>query len=207
MPVENRNPSFSKSISIQFKSFSIRKHLYTDMERISGIWEIELQAVLEINKLGHRKRILYSVGSVPPNIGAQLTALGNSTTAEGSQRNASGTTATMNSDSSTGEQRRNHRKNRQAPKPPTNESILAKMNELKLEIRAPAELLLGFPTGLSTQWRHTAEALVSGAVKYEVNVSIPSTSRFSLTYLTRIYLVAVSGLDCGERATWNGINA
>lgn len=154
-----------------FHPWSLRKHLYTDMERISRIWEIELQAVLEIIKLGHRKRILYSVGAVPPTIGAQLTALGNSTTTESSQRNASGT---MNSDSSTVEQRRNHRKNRQAPKPPTNESILAKMNELKLEIRAPSELLLGFPTGLSTQWRHTAETLVSGAVKYEVNVSISS---------------------------------
>jgi hypothetical protein len=31
------------------------------MERIYRVWEIELQAVLEINKLGHRKRILYSV--------------------------------------------------------------------------------------------------------------------------------------------------
>lgn len=31
------------------------------MERVLRIWEIELQAVLEINKLGHRKRILYSV--------------------------------------------------------------------------------------------------------------------------------------------------
>lgn len=46
--------------------FHCRKHLYTDMERISRIWEIELQAVLEINKLGHRKRILYSVGATPP---------------------------------------------------------------------------------------------------------------------------------------------
>lgn len=36
------------------------------MERISRIWEIELQAVLEINKIGHRKRVLYSVGAVPP---------------------------------------------------------------------------------------------------------------------------------------------
>lgn len=141
------------------------------MERISGIWEIELQAVLEINKLGHRKRILYSVGAAAPKIGSQLTAYTNSATTESSQRNASSTMASTNSDSNTGEQRRNHRKNRQAPKPPTNESILAKMNELKLEIRAPSELLLGFPTGLSTQWRHTAEALVSGAVKYEVNVS------------------------------------
>lgn len=38
------------------------------MERISRIWEIELQAVLEINKLGHRKRILYSVGATPPKL-------------------------------------------------------------------------------------------------------------------------------------------
>lgn len=35
------------------------------MERISRIWEIELQAVLEINKIGHRKRMLYSVGATP----------------------------------------------------------------------------------------------------------------------------------------------
>lgn len=35
------------------------------MDRISRIWEIELQAVLEINKIGHRKRILYSVGAAP----------------------------------------------------------------------------------------------------------------------------------------------
>lgn len=138
------------------------------MERISRIWEIELQAVLEINKLGHRKRILYSVGAAPPKIGTQLTALANSALTESSQRNASSAMATTtNSDSITGEQRRNHRKNRQAPKPPTNEN-------LKLEIRAPSELLLGFPTGLSTQWRHTADALVSGAVKYEVNVSVSS---------------------------------
>lgn len=42
------------------------------MERVSKIWEIELQAVLEINKLGHRKRILYSVAErnklLPPNL-------------------------------------------------------------------------------------------------------------------------------------------
>lgn len=49
-----------------------RSHLYADMERVSKIWEIELQAVLEINKLGHRKRILYSVAErnklLPPNL-------------------------------------------------------------------------------------------------------------------------------------------
>ena len=41
------------------------------MEKIFKVWEIELQAVLEINKIGHRKRILHSlIGQrlEPPNI-------------------------------------------------------------------------------------------------------------------------------------------
>lgn len=33
-----------------------------DMDRICRIWEIELQTVIEINKIGHRKRMLHSVG-------------------------------------------------------------------------------------------------------------------------------------------------
>jgi hypothetical protein len=39
------------------------RHLYTDMERIKKIWEIELTAVLDILKSGHRRRILASVNS------------------------------------------------------------------------------------------------------------------------------------------------
>lgn len=76
--------------------------------------------------------------------------------------------------------RPNHRKNRQAPKPPTqqnkslDESALNNIvdSTANLEIRAPAELLLGFPTGLRTQWRHSAEVLITSSVKYEVNVSV-----------------------------------
>lgn len=69
--------------------------------------------------------------------------------------------------------RPNHRKNRQAPKPPTQAKIANDLKETttNLEIRAPSELLLGFPTGLRTQWRHSAEMLITGSVKYEVNVS------------------------------------
>lgn len=40
---------------------TFRKHLYTDLDRIARIWEIELTAVLEITKPGHRRRILASV--------------------------------------------------------------------------------------------------------------------------------------------------
>lgn len=32
------------------------------MDRICRIWEIELQTVIEIHKIGHRKRMLHSVG-------------------------------------------------------------------------------------------------------------------------------------------------
>lgn len=59
----------------------------------------------------------------------------------------------------------------QPPKPPAN-----------LEIRAPAELLLGVPVGLQANWRHQPADLVGGLIKYEVNVShkIPSTYIFHL---------------------------
>lgn len=75
------------------------------------------------------------------------------------------------------ENRPNHRK-KMAPKPPTqqpksvDESALNNVVEstTNLEIRGPSELLLGFPHGLRTQWRHSAEVLVTGAVKYDVNV-------------------------------------
>lgn len=71
------------------------------------------------------------------------------------------------------------RKNRQAPKPPIqkqqqNDDLIEQTTNL--EIRAPSELLLGFPPNLRTQWRHSAEVLIAGAVKYEVNVSQTKTT-------------------------------
>lgn len=40
---------------------TFKRHLYADMERVRRIWEVELTAVLEIQKVGHRRRILASV--------------------------------------------------------------------------------------------------------------------------------------------------
>lgn len=85
--------------------------------------------------------------------------------------------------------RPNHRKNRQAPKPPVqqlkslDESLLNNTIESasNLEIRAPSELLLSFPTGLRTQWRHSAEILITGSVTYEVNVR---TADFDLFFIS-----------------------
>lgn len=48
------------SIGLECYIDTFRKHLYTDLERIARIWEVELTAVLEITKPGHRRRILSS---------------------------------------------------------------------------------------------------------------------------------------------------
>lgn len=51
------------SIGLACYADTFRRHLYTDLERIARIWEVELTAVLEIGKAGHRRRILSSVGT------------------------------------------------------------------------------------------------------------------------------------------------
>jgi ankyrin repeat and SAM domain-containing protein 1 len=50
-----------RNINLELYSDTFRKHLYVDMDRVKRIWEVELTAVLEIQKPGHRKRILASV--------------------------------------------------------------------------------------------------------------------------------------------------
>lgn len=162
------------------------------MERISGVWEIELQAVLEINKLGHRKRILYSVGATSPKAEKQLMVSLHRTIGS-SNKLPSSNTKNGTTDNSN-EQRRSHRKNRQAPNPPgykaaTSDSTIKPIDS-NLEIRDPSELLLGFPTGLTTQWRHRADVLVHDSVKYEVNVNIFQSNQLNQSlYIIFYYLL------------------
>lgn len=40
------------------------KHLYNTIDSVCGVWDVELQTVLEINKLGHRRRILQSLAYI-----------------------------------------------------------------------------------------------------------------------------------------------
>ncbi|XP_018359493.1 PREDICTED: ankyrin repeat and SAM domain-containing protein 1A-like isoform X2 [Trachymyrmex cornetzi] len=183
-----------KSIHMENYTETFRKHLYTDMDRVKRIWEVELAAVLEIQKPAHRKRILASVSG--PNsaraqtrngTGANLEDLNKDlntlktniqqlkeeireklpeTTAEGNGSTSitSGTNATA-----TGTLR--HRKNRPAPQPPQRPSSHngAISAPEQLEIRAPSELLFGVPSTLKTQWRHQPKALVTGCVTYIAN--------------------------------------
>lgn len=85
--VEKRNGSHGQSVEEWLKSIHLenyaetfRKHLYTDMDRVKRIWEVELAAVLEIQKPAHRKRILASVNS--PNSARAETRNGTGTNLE-----------------------------------------------------------------------------------------------------------------------------
>jgi ankyrin repeat and SAM domain-containing protein 1 len=144
------------------------------MEKICKVWEIELQAVLEINKIGHRKRILYSlIGQrlEPPNIeeineesSNILDILLQNESRENNNVKSEPKKPLITNKSISSR----HRKNRPAPPPP-----IQKISN-DLEIRAPSELLLSNQGSLQAQWKHSATTLVSGAIKYEVFVCLTS---------------------------------
>lgn len=60
---QNVVKNWLKRIHLEQYYDTFNKHLYHDMERIKRIWDVELSAVLDIEKVGHRKRILASVSS------------------------------------------------------------------------------------------------------------------------------------------------
>lgn len=142
------------------------------MDKIHRVWEIELQAVLEINKIGHRKRILYSLSRCDETSKADENTMNNNNNNDiniKSDTNSSETNST-NSSSKVEKKmdpanpvRHKNRKNRQAPKPPTQTN--------NLEIRQPSELLLTNQGSLNAQWKHSSAALVSESIKYEAFVS------------------------------------
>lgn len=143
------------------------------MEKIFKVWEIELQAVLEINKIGHRKRILYSlIGKrlEPPNIeeineesSNILDILLQNDKHENNNDVVNPPAEHKIIKSSTSSSR--HRKSKAPPPPPPQKK------DSNLEIRSPSELLLSNQGSLQAQWKHSASTLVSGSIKYEVFVS------------------------------------
>ncbi|XP_015181975.1 PREDICTED: ankyrin repeat and SAM domain-containing protein 1A-like isoform X3 [Polistes dominula] len=181
-----------KSIHMENYMETFRKHLYTDMDRVSRIWEVELAAVLEIQKPAHRKRILASVSGPNPRpqtrngTGPNLEDLNKDLNTlktniqqlkEEIREKLPETTGESNGSvpvpvpNSTNTGTLRHRKNRPAPQPPQrpsshNGAITAPE---QLEIRAPSELLFGVPSTLKTQWRHQPKALVTGCVTYVAN--------------------------------------
>ncbi|XP_045778689.1 uncharacterized protein LOC123876461 isoform X3 [Maniola jurtina] len=177
---KNQNESVEdwlRTINLEQYSDTFRRHLYIDMDRVRRIWEVELTAVLEINKPGHRKRILCSVSSEqngPANniedINADLNNLKNNIQqlkeeikeklppSENLKPVPPPVVPTLAPPG--GETLKRSKKNRPAPQPP---------RPSDLEIRAPSELLVGVPGALKTQWKHQPFVLVTGAVTYVAN--------------------------------------
>ncbi|XP_017484634.1 PREDICTED: ankyrin repeat and SAM domain-containing protein 1A [Rhagoletis zephyria] len=161
-----------QSISLPEYIESFSKHLYNTIDSVCGVWDVELQTVLEINKLGHRRRILQSVAYIrqirEPNKSGEtdnheITKLeppanGECGNKEPQQPKPAQHAQPQQRTSITG-----YRKNRPAPQPPTE-----KPQQQQLQIRAPSELLLGLPANLRTKWRHSANVLLNEQIKYEV---------------------------------------
>ncbi|KAI5639787.1 phosphotyrosine interaction domain (PTB/PID) domain-containing protein [Phthorimaea operculella] len=154
-----------------------QKHLYVDMDRVKRIWEVELTAVLEIEKAGHRKRILASVSGQEngpathiEDISADLNTL-KSNIKQLKEEIKEKLPVSENLKAVPppvvpslappgGETLKRSKKNRPAPQPP---------RPSDLEIRAPSELMVGVPGALKTQWKHQPFVLVTGAVTYVAN--------------------------------------
>ncbi|XP_055858077.1 ankyrin repeat and sterile alpha motif domain-containing protein 1B isoform X2 [Episyrphus balteatus] len=131
-----------KSIQLIEYSENFKKHLYNTLKSVCGVWEIELQTVLEINKIGHRKRILHSV--------AQIRQAGDVKSSCDNITNKNSTSKENNPKGTLG----HPKKNRPAPKPPIK----------TLEIRAPSELLIGLPHNLHIKWPHSTCSLISNSL-------------------------------------------
>ncbi|XP_037955613.1 ankyrin repeat and sterile alpha motif domain-containing protein 1B-like [Teleopsis dalmanni] len=148
------------------------KHLYNTIDSVLGVWDVELQTVLEINKLGHRRRILQSVAYIrnmrEPK--SAKTPLGENN--ETNKININGPKEPQQQPQRSSIT--SYRKNRPAPQPPTPKQQQQQQQqqepepEPELQIRAPSELLLDLPANLRTKWRHSANVLLNEQIKYEV---------------------------------------
>ncbi|XP_049826127.1 ankyrin repeat and sterile alpha motif domain-containing protein 1B-like isoform X2 [Aethina tumida] len=159
---ENCVKKWLKRINLEQYYETFDKHLYHDMERIKRIWDVELSAVLDIDKVGHRKRILASVSSgehvvsgpkleeIKPDIGLLKT---NQPVAD----MPSPSSKSLNSN--TGTIRHRHKKSRPAPPPPVKQP----------EKKNVAEMFVGGTNSIRSQWRHQPISLITGCAKYFAN--------------------------------------
>ncbi len=49
------------SLNLSQYSDTFRENFFTSMDRVAAIWDDELTSILEVDKIGHRRRILVSV--------------------------------------------------------------------------------------------------------------------------------------------------
>ncbi|XP_059484505.1 ankyrin repeat and SAM domain-containing protein 1A-like [Neocloeon triangulifer] len=172
-----------KSIHLEHYAETFQKHLFSEFQKVMRVWDEELTTVLDIEKIGHRRRILASVGNEAA-LSADL-----ETTIDASIKPPEETPGGTTSNTGT---LRHSKKSRPAPPPPVAAPRVPAANgtaaepaakeakeaseeakeqqaindSRELTIRDPNELLVGVPSTLTTHWRHAPYALVNGFVTY-----------------------------------------
>ncbi|KAF4524671.1 hypothetical protein B566_EDAN009515 [Ephemera danica] len=132
-----------RAIRLECYTETFRKHLYTDMQRVLRIWDVEVTTLLDIDKLGHRRRILASVGAAAAAL-ADLGRAEHTPAPPPATDTKPATGATLTVPGSTGTLRHSHKKSRPAPPPPQHPPPAQPSNGAEVEelsIRDPAELL------------------------------------------------------------------
>ncbi|KAL3265730.1 hypothetical protein HHI36_009933 [Cryptolaemus montrouzieri] len=169
----NNNEQYSvnqwlNDIHLEQYAETFAKHLYHDMERIKRIWDVELSAVLDIEKIGHRKRILASVSSGEHIIpGPKLDEISSEKT-ESDQSSTGFKTPPphQSSEGNTGTIRQRRKKSRPAPPPPIMDNKVAVE---RVENKKPGELIVGGSNSIKSHWKHQPMLLITGVVKYAAN--------------------------------------
>ncbi|XP_074026145.1 ankyrin repeat and sterile alpha motif domain-containing protein 1B isoform X5 [Leptinotarsa decemlineata] len=153
-----------KKINLEQYYETFVKHLYHDMERVKRIWDVELSAVLDIEKIGHRKRILASVSSGEHIVaGPKLEEIRDISFLKTNQPVPELPSPSANSvNSNTGTIRHRHKKSRPAPQPPVKKNP-------EPEKKSPSEIYVGGANSIKSQWRHQPILLITGYVKYSAN--------------------------------------
>ncbi|KAL1506735.1 hypothetical protein ABEB36_006041 [Hypothenemus hampei] len=157
-----------KKINLEQYFDTFNKHLYHDIERIKRIWDVELSAVLDIDKTGHRKRILASVsGGESISTGPKLEEISSDSallkvdSPQTTEMPSPSTQSIRSGSSNTGTIRHRHKKSRPAPQPP--------VQAPKQEKKGNSEIYVGGSNSIKNQWRHQPILLITRAVKYAAN--------------------------------------
>ncbi|XP_044747903.1 ankyrin repeat and SAM domain-containing protein 1A-like isoform X2 [Coccinella septempunctata] len=177
---QNSVNQWLKDIHLEQYSETFAKHLYHDMERIKRIWDVELSAVLDIDKIGHRKRILASVSNgehivTGPKLDEINPELNSTPKSESDQSSTDAKTHSAHSfESNTGTIRHRRKKSRPAPPPP----ILDKKNSGEgSEGRKSGDLVVGGGNSIKSHWKHQPMLLITGVIKYAANYLGSTTIR------------------------------
>ncbi|KAG1659557.1 Ankyrin repeat and sterile alpha motif domain-containing protein 1B [Nymphon striatum] len=179
-----------RSVQLEQYCDAFHKNDYSDMYRVMKVWEVELNTVLEIHKIGHRKRILASLGERIANQYMNLPDVDvKDLDVDLSRLNLdTAPSPTVAKEPSLFRDYTNLKPVPPPRVPPGWKS--SKVTEPKLElqvrppaevlekqpenqvkdknigIRSPAELFSGIPTSLTTQWRHDPNKLIHGCCNY-----------------------------------------